>query len=370
MARILSIVWYKVLPAKFGGQKGIACFNEYLSKQFPLICLCSKNNESTDSLPYQLLPELPLNKWQFFNPLCWKKINLVVKNEKATHIILEHPYHGIAAYKAKKTTGAKLILHSHNIESERFRQADKWWWQILMKYEKWVHKKADLVLLKTGTDRDFAISHFRVQPEKCVIIPYGIEKKNVPDRSIAGNIIRKRHGIKPVEKILLFAATLDYEPNAKAVEHIYNEIATRLTNNGYELKIIICGRNKSPAFKYLSQFSHPAVINAGETEDIENYFAAADIFINPVQQGGGVQTKNIDALAFHCNLVCFENMIEKETITVAKEKIFTAPSNDWAVFVSQIEKAVAGFSPTHEDFFNYYDWGNIIQRLTERIDSI
>jgi hypothetical protein len=31
--RILSIIPYKILPAKLGGEKGIAVFNEYLAKK-------------------------------------------------------------------------------------------------------------------------------------------------------------------------------------------------------------------------------------------------------------------------------------------------------------------------------------------------
>jgi hypothetical protein len=31
--RILSIIPYKILPAKLGGEKGIAIFNEYLAKK-------------------------------------------------------------------------------------------------------------------------------------------------------------------------------------------------------------------------------------------------------------------------------------------------------------------------------------------------
>jgi len=49
MANVLSIVSYKIFPAKFGGQKGIANFNEYFSKFQTLYCVTIKDNSATDA---------------------------------------------------------------------------------------------------------------------------------------------------------------------------------------------------------------------------------------------------------------------------------------------------------------------------------
>ncbi|MEI9947350.1 MAG: glycosyltransferase family 4 protein [Chitinophagaceae bacterium] len=370
MVKIVSIVWYKVLPPLFGGQKGIANFNNHLAKHYPLVCLCSANNETTSDTLYKVLPELPLGKSQFFNPFCWKKIKAVVKEEKATHIILEHPYHAIAAYKAKKASSAKLILHSHNIESERFRLNGKWGWRLLRRCEKWIFRKSDLIIFKTGSDRDFAIKYFKTDSGKCIVVPYGIERISLSGKSEAKNIIRKRHNIGEDEKIFLFAGTLDYEPNAEAVKKIYSEIASRLSKGDYPFKIIICGRNKFASFQCLKELIHPHVINAGEVTDIENYFAAADAFINTVQQGGGIQTKNIDALASNCNVVCFENMVEEETVNLVGNKIFTVQAKDWQGFVGRMKEAANQLAETPPSFFEYYKWENIMSGIVAKLNTI
>ena len=44
MANVLSIVSYKIFPAKMGGQKGIASFNEYFSKYHALFCVTVEDN--------------------------------------------------------------------------------------------------------------------------------------------------------------------------------------------------------------------------------------------------------------------------------------------------------------------------------------
>ena len=198
--RVLSIAWYKILPAKYGGQKGIALFNNELAKHFPLITLCSQNNEQFGEVPYKLIPGLPVSKWQFLSPSAWKKIQRTASKENVTHIILEHPYHGIAAIRARKQTPAKLIVHSHNIESLRFKQLGKWWWRFLAHYEKWVHRCADLNLFKTDSDQHWAINHFGLNIEKCMVVPYGTTVFPFSDNSHLRSILQKRHSILPHEK--------------------------------------------------------------------------------------------------------------------------------------------------------------------------
>lgn len=361
--KILSIVWYKVLPAKFGGQKGIACFNKHLSEHFPVVCLCSSNNVPGD-LPYTLLPSLPVSKRQFASPSCSKMIRQVAMREKPTHIILEHPYHGIAAAKACSATGAQLIVHSHNIESERFRQMGKWWWRVLWQYEKWIHRKADLSLFKTEADMGYAMRRFGLPAEKCLLVPYGADTKAVrPDRAEARSLIVRRHGLATGQPLLLFAATLDYAPNAAALEKIYHEVAPGLANE----TVIVCGRIKSKKYACLHRLSHPNVVHAGEVDDIENYFAAADVFINPVQTGGGIQTKTIDALAAGLNVVCFAGMTDKTLASAAGDAMTAVPNGNWPAFIHALRQVAADKRPVPPSFPAHYDWQKIIAPLVERI---
>lgn len=359
-------MWYKVLPPVFGGQKGIARFNQHLGWHTPLVCLCSNDNEPSGQIPYKIVAELPAGKGQFINPACWNTISRVAKENQITHIILEHPYHGVGAVKAKNATGARLIIHSHSIESQRFHIAGRHGWRIFKGYEKWVHRKADLSLFKTEQDREYAIKNFGLAPEKCLVTPYGVETPKPIDKETTLRFIRHKHNIAADEKIFLFAGTLDYAPNADAVEHIYREIAPRLTKTNMPYKIILCGRNNFPEFNYLNEFFHPNVIKAGEVDNIEHYFTVADAFINPVMLGGGVQTKNMDALSHHCNVVCFSTMSDGMT-TLLWNKLFTCAPNDWPTFVEQMQIAAHQKSETPPLFFEKYNWKRIVAELYDNL---
>ncbi|PZR30088.1 MAG: hypothetical protein DI535_00520 [Citrobacter freundii] len=220
-------------------------------------------------------------------------------------------------------------------------------------------------LFKTPEDQTWAIRNFGLKPEKCLVIPYGIEPPpQITDSSIN---IRDQYELKPEEKLLLFAGTLDYEPNARAVKDIYQIIAPALRAAGLQFRIIICGRNRFEAFQYLRDFQDPSVIMAGEVPSIDPYFSTADVFINPVLSGGGIQTKNLDAIANNCNTVCFGSLATGIPKDLCRDKLRTAADGDWGRFCGQIVEATKSNPPTPAGFFSYFDWQRILQPLIHKL---
>jgi hypothetical protein len=52
--------------------------------------------------------------------------------------------------------------------------------------------------------------------------------------------------------------------------------------------------------------------------------AGADIFLDPVETGGGIQSKIVEALSYDLNVVCFQGQAD-EPFTKAGEKILHVP---------------------------------------------
>jgi glycosyltransferase involved in cell wall biosynthesis len=361
--KVLSIVWYKVLPARFGGQKAIAKFNEHLASFAPLICLCSENNKPED-VPYRLENNLPRTKLQFINPFVWWKIYRFAKKNAVTHIILEFPYHGIAAIVCQKLLGVRVILNTHNIEYSRFKEMGKRWWKLLFFYERWVAQQCDLVLFKTFSDKKLATKAFGLAQKRTAIIPYGVDVSALRN-SEARALIQQRHSINPREKILLFAGTLDYGPNAQAVLNVVQKLIPLLNHFDLAYKVLICGRNRYPAFDYLNRIQNPSIIFAGEVNDIENYFSAADVFINPVMTGGGIQTKIMDALSYHLNVVAFESRTRE--ISETGTKLWSVPDCNWTAFAEAVFKATFSCTETPPAFFDTYNWRTIAAKAYQKI---
>src|SRR5687767_8596352 len=179
--RILSIIPYKILPAKLGGEKGIAVFNEYLAQRAELIGITTANNDPSLAKGYRLLNFLSDNRSRYGNIFLLRKIKEIIHKEKITHLITEHPYYGWLAWMLRKATGVTWVVHSHNIEYMRSMSIGRWWWKALRSYEGWAYRNADKVFFISDDDRNHAIKHLGADPRKSLTVTYGIEQSRIPE---------------------------------------------------------------------------------------------------------------------------------------------------------------------------------------------
>ncbi len=226
MANVLSLVSYQIFPAKTGGQKGIALFNKYLSAFHTLICVTTKKNEPPFA-SYPVLNILSNSKLRYINIFYFFLLKKIIKKYQVSTIIIEHPYYGWLGILIKKFCKINLIVHFHNIESHRFKSVGKWWWHMLWRYERYVHKYADHTFCITEEDRQYMISEFKLEPKKCTVITYGIECDHPPDkeeRESCKKTLQNIHGISENAVLYLFNGTLDYLPNYTAIKNILDNI--------------------------------------------------------------------------------------------------------------------------------------------------
>jgi glycosyltransferase involved in cell wall biosynthesis len=374
MANILSLVWYRVLPASFGGQKGIARFSHYLGLHHKLSLLCSRNNEATGNESFQVINELPETKWQFIDPSVEKKISSVIDQNTITHLLLEHCYYGLHGVRLARKHHLKLIVHSHNIEYQRFRELKKWWWPLLYLIEKRTHRAADLSLFKTSNDLSWAVREFSLDPDQCMVVPYGIERLSEPegpDKEQCRKVLEQRHHISAETRIIYFNGTLDYEPNALALNHIVNDIIPMLEKRtGESFLVLVTGRIIYREYSYLKQLKHPRYLYAGFVDDIDTYFTGADIFINPLIYGGGVKVKLVEALSFGLPVVSYASgAIGVDSDTTA-EKLVIIKDSDTGAFADAVISNWKNKKRLPTDFFSSHSWITISEAVSQRISQL
>jgi glycosyltransferase involved in cell wall biosynthesis len=360
MDKMLSVVWFKIYPPHFGGQKGIALFNKHLSDRFEVDCLCSKNNERTKDAGCDVIPELPVSKWQFLNWFAYSRIKRQLSTTDYKWIIVEQPFYALFLQWLKKKN-TKLIVHTHNIEALRFKSFNYKTWRLLLLYERLVLPKADLVLFKTKRELSWAMKRYKLQKQRCYVLPYGVEPAdNNPTETQRGrDFLEDKHDISPGTSILLFTGTLDYQPNADAVEWIYKDLEPALRQTSLKFKILICGRNKFLSYAYLKELKNENIVQVGFVDEIDLYFRGADAFINPVRNIHGIQTKILDALNYNLNIVCFEKAVD-ELPDYLKPKLFVSPIDNLAKFVELVSKAIESRIDTPIRFYKDYSWKNIV----------
>ncbi len=356
MPKIVSIVSYPFLPAKVGGQKNISLFYKYLSRLLPLICITTTNNSVDAAEGYQVLNILSSSRTRYLNPFYISKIKKVLVESKATHLMIEHPYYGWLAYFLKRSLPIQLIVHSHNIEGLRWKSLGKWWWKLLWRYERFTHQMADYNFFITDNDMQYAEKEFSLEPGRSMLVTYGTERNAAPpaeDVERAKKMLQSKHGITD-ETILLFNGAFDYLPNLEALNTILNNIHPLLEVQKFNYKLILCGRN-IPAEISAQQYNN--VIIAGFVDDIDPYFQSADVFLNPLLEGGGIKTKLVEALASNCNAVSTVSGAIGVDANLCNGKLLIVPDGDWKLFAAKIIEAAQIDKEIGSSYFAHFYWG-------------
>lgn len=365
---VVSIIPYKIFPAKLGGEKGIAVFNEYLAKQVHLVAISTKNNDPAYAKGYRLYNILSNSRTRYINVFLYFTIRKMLKKEQATHLLIEHPYFGWLAWLIKRTMKVTWVVHSHNIEYMRSKSIGRWWWKALKWYEGWVYRNADTIFFISEDDLEFAVEELGVDRLKSMPVTYGIEQSALPlDMEKSRKKVEATHNIAPEVKILLFNGALYHHTNYDALRVILDQINPYLLTQSLNYKILVCGKGLPDFFNELRDYRDKHVIYAGFVDDISDYFKAADIFLNPILSGGGVKTKAIEALAMDCTVIStpLGAMGIKEEVCGDKLKIVN--EGQWQEFGDQVILSMQENAQIPKSFFEYYYWEKIIGRVVSQL---
>ncbi len=364
--RVVSIIPYKILPARLGGEKGIAVFNEYVGQLLAITAISTRNNDISAAKNYTVLNRLSNSRIRYINIFLYFTVRKLIRRQKATHLLIEHPYYGWLAWLLKKTMDITWVVHSHNIEFERSRSIGRWWWKALKWYEQWVYKCSDINFFISEDDRNNAISNLGIKKEKSFTITYGVEIPGIPDDiDQCKRSIRLKHNIGENEKILLFNGALYHHSNYNALQVILDIInPVLLRKSGFHYKILVCGKGLPDFFDELKAYRDKNIIYAGFVDDISVYFKAADIFLNTIMSGGGVKTKAIEAIAYNCSVISTQNGAIGLFKEVCADKLVIAPDNDWDAFTAALLQVFNQSTRTTLEFYEYYYWGNIAQKVS------
>jgi len=370
MATVISIVSYPFLPAKVGGQKGVALFNKYFSEYHQLICVTTKKNDPTAAEGYKVLNILSNSKLRYINIFYFFLLRKIIRENKASHLLLEHPYYGWLGILIKKFCGIKLIVHSHNIEGLRWKTLGKWWWKNLWNYEKFTHRHADFNFFIHDDDKGYAIKEFGLIASKCITMTYGIEWNTIVSQTEKGrcqNLLRAEYHISDRDKILFFNGAFNYSPNMEALKTItdyINPLLLKKTDCPY--KIIICGRDIPPE---ISTSSFTNIIFAGFVDDVGIYFKGADTFLNPITEGGGIKTKLVEALGYNLNAVSTFQGATGIDAGWCNGKLLICKNDDWDSFANLIIESSKYIADIPAAYFEHFYWGYTTKKAASFIEQ-
>ena len=364
---VISLVSYPFLPARSGGQKGIALFYKYFSRYHKVTIVGIKNNQPELADGYELLNILPNAASRYINPFIFFKLRKLIREKNASVLILEHPYYGWLGILLKMFCRIRLVVHSHNLEGNRWKSLGKWWWRILWNYEKFTHRHADYNFFIQDADREYAIHSFGLNKDRCITVSFGTEIPEPPtneSRAAAGLTIHHQLNIPKEIPLLLFNGAFRYFPNREALENLLYKINPALQSRGLSYILLICGLDIPET---ISKNEYPSVRFLGFVENLELYLKGCQTFLNPVRSGGGIKTKLVEALAFDLNVVSTENGAIGVDSELCNGKLIICPDDDWNSFAEDTIRSVKLTTTMPAVFYDHFYWANITQRAAKFI---
>jgi polysaccharide biosynthesis protein PslH len=369
MKKVLSIVPYPFLPYFSGGQKLIAHFNEFLGSECELHVAGTSDNDAELAKNCTFHPLLNKSRLRYINPFLVFSLQSLIKKKQIQTVIIEHSYYGWLGWMLKKTGRIQLVIHTHNIESERFRTIGKSWWKLLEFYEKWILKKADLILCISNEDREWMVTKMKIDAAKCLLVPYGIVQQKPPaDKIMCKEKVCKKNGLDATVPLLFFNGLLDYKPNLDALKVILEKINPHLLQTGIAYNILIAGKRLPAEMNELKAYNSRHIFYAGFVDDIDAYTKAADVFLNPVITGGGVKTKMIEALGLNTTVVATESGAAGVDQSVCGAKLKVVKDGEWESFTQAVIETVK--EPQAEipaAFYEMYYWGNVVKNVASHL---
>jgi hypothetical protein len=166
--------------------------------------------------------------------------------------------------------------------------------------------------------------------DRCFVICDADREAIDPDGELP-QVILNPHGIDPVKfapdpschqepNSLVFSGKMGYEPNADAAVYFCENILPLVTSRVPDVKLYLVGADPQPCVTSLAR--DPSVVVTGFVDDIRPYLHRAQIAIDPLRIGAGLQNKVLEGMAMGMPMV---------VTSVANEGIQAEPGRDLLV---------------------------------------
>ena len=231
---------------------------------------------------------------RFYNPEFEQKLIEELRGHTYDVVQFEGLYVTPYLNAVRRTTKAKLIYRSHNIEYQVWKRLSvqkhdplKKWYLGLMarrikKYELQQLNKFDAITVFTRPDMETLQKNGINVPIK--ILPIGIDiKRYNPDLS------------KTEFPSLFFLGSLDWLPNREGMEWFLDNFYTDLTTDNLRVKFYVAGNDVPEQFDDYEAMGK--IFIQGEVDDALEFVNSKAIMVVPLLSGGGMRVKIVEGMA-------------------------------------------------------------------------
>jgi glycosyltransferase involved in cell wall biosynthesis len=307
--RILILSPYPILPSIHGGRVRTAGLAEGLARAGAnVVLLCPwypgqpRNGRVADAFTCRshFLPSnlLPLTLEWLASPLALLSLQPLprrVRRSFEDYDVVQFEFCAHARWMTAVPASARIVYSAHNVERDYCENdaARHLLWRSSMKrveqLERLAVERSDLVLTCTEEDAG-RLRQLYGEPKRSAVVPNGCQSSLLHfDRGPLRAESRAALGLGPDDRAILFLGG-DASHNREAVRFLLTQVLPQLEPNA---RLLIVGKGGGPPARSADRRAR----FFGFVEDLRPYFAAADIAVNPVEQGSGSSVKLLEYLA-------------------------------------------------------------------------
>ena len=357
---IAVVAPHHFLPPRNGGHWGCYDFCEFSGRMVRLHCICLDANEAPADLSFSVVNVLPSSWRKYVDPVLVFWLYKFIKTNNVKACVVIQPYQAPLAYLACRLARIRFVIYAHNLEFARFRSLGRRLHIIMKMLEKVAYRLSDLVLFVSEHEMAQAVKELKLNPSRCVYLPPVIPESEARSDVLKTNVFR-----------IIFFADFSYPPNFNGLKCVVQNILPLLDSvDGFEYKLEVCGGGLDENFAKTSMESRNNVKYLGFVNDIEARIRQADVLLNPVMEGGGVQIKILKTLAAGTTVISSKSGAVGIPPNVCGEKLIRVDDTDWIGYANNIlliERGRMSKEPTPKTFYEHYYWKNNIPKVVQKI---
>jgi len=281
----------------------------------------------------------------YFNKQVAKSLEQVLTQHQPDIVVIEELW--LAKYiDVAKKWNFKVILDQHNIEgvlrqqllaNPRLKLDAKTRFRTKVESNNLANIEREAILKVNQTwvcgenDKETISLTYGVE-HNIKILPNGIDVADYAD--VRNGSYARPDAIKVGPLTLLFPATFGYGPNMEAAEYMIEKVKPLLDKENFSYQIAFVGRDPTDRMRKAS--ADPSIIVTGMVDDMMPYWAAADIVIVPLLQGGGTRLKILEAFASGKPVVSTTKGAEGIEATNRKEILLAQSTQELVDLVTEL----------------------------------
>lgn len=236
-----------------------------------------------------IFTRLPFQVAYFYHRKAQKRIDAAIERFKPDHVVCQLVR--TTEYVRKRYTLPKTLDFMDTLSKGMERRTEtaplhlrpvfRMETRRLIRYENLMFDLFDNSVIISSQDRDYIYHPLR---DRMVVIPNGVDTGHFVPQALDPHYD------------LLFTGNMNYPPNIDSVLFLVQKVLPIVRRDRPQTSLLVSGVDPSASVRDLARVD-PLIAVTGWVRDIRSSYAAARIFVAPMQIGTGLQNKLLEAMA-------------------------------------------------------------------------